>query len=214
MSDTHRFTRKEELANSIIHGIGAALSVSALVLLIVTASLNGSAIHVVCFTIFGVTMVLLYVSSTLVHSFPEGRVKDLFDIFDHSSIYLFIAGTYTPYLLIVIKGSLGWTLFGIIWGMAAFGVVFKAYFVKKFLFLSTFIYIVMGWLIVFAWQPLASTLPYNGLVLLVIGGVLYTVGSIFYVWRGFTYHHAIWHLFVLAGSAAHFFSIFFYVIQV
>ncbi|OZM56705.1 hemolysin D [Lottiidibacillus patelloidae] len=214
MANTHVYTRREELVNAITHGLGAVLSIAALVLLIVFSSLKGNVWHIVSFTIFGSTMVILYVSSTLVHSFPEGKVKDLFDIFDHSSIYLFIAGTYTPYLLVVIKGALGWTLFGVVWGIAVFGVVFKAYFVKKFLFLSTFIYILMGWLIVFAWKPLSSTLPYNGLVLLVMGGVLYTIGTVFYVWRGFPYHHAVWHLFVIAGSVTHFFSVILYVILV
>jgi hemolysin III len=212
MANIHSYTRKEEVVNAITHGLGAALSIAGLVLLIVFASLKGNAWHVVSFTIYGSTMVILYLSSTLVHSFPDGKVKDILDIFDHSSIYLFIAGTYTPYLLTVVKGSLGWTLFGIVWGIAIAGVIFKAYFVKRFLFLSTFIYILMGWLIIFAWKPLVVALPYNGLVLLVIGGVLYTIGTIFYVWRGFPYHHAVWHLFVIAGSICHYFSILLYII--
>ncbi|WP_058303163.1 PAQR family membrane homeostasis protein TrhA [Gorillibacterium timonense] len=207
MANTHVYTRREEVANSITHGIGVALSVAALVLLIVFASLRGNAWHVVSFTIFGVTMLLLYTSSTLVHAFQEGKVKDLFTIFDHSSIYLFIAGTYTPITLSVIRGPLGWTLFGIIWGIALLGVVFKVFFVKRFLFTSTLIYILMGWVVVFAWKPLVAGFPHEALVMLVIGGVLYTLGTIFYVWRTFPYHHAVWHLFVLGGSVMHFFSI-------
>lgn len=214
MADTYTYSRREEVANAITHGIGAFLSIAALALLIVFASLFGTAWHVVSFTIYGVTMLLLYVSSTLVHSFPEGKVKDLFEIFDHASIYLFIAGTYTPFLFIVVRGSLGWTLFGVVWGIAISGVVFKAFFVKKFLFLSTLFYIAMGWLIVLAWNPLVETLATGGIVLLVAGGLLYTVGTVFYVWRGFPFHHAIWHMFVLAGSAAHFFAILLYVLPI
>jgi hemolysin III len=212
MSVTHVFSKKEEIANATIHGIGAVLSVAALILLIIFSSLEGTALHVVSFIIYGVTMLLLYLSSTLVHSFPEGKTKDLFEIFDHSSIYLFIAGTYTPILFHIVQGSLGWVLFGIVWGMAAMGVVFKSFFSKRFLFTSTFLYILMGWLIVIAWKPLLMNLNGNGLLLLVIGGVLYTVGTVFYVWRSFPYHHAIWHLFVLAASILHFFVILLYIL--
>lgn len=209
---THIFSKKEELANAITHGIGALLSIAALVLLVVFASIEGTALHVVSFALFGVTMVILYLSSTLVHSFPQGKIKDMFEIFDHSSIYLFIAGTYTPFLLVAIKGALGWTLFGVIWGIALFGVLFKVFFVKRFVILSTLFYVLMGWMIVFAWRPLAQALDGNGLILLVGGGLLYTIGTIFYMWRSFQFHHAVWHLFVLAGSASHFFAIFFYVL--
>ncbi|GED14153.1 PAQR family membrane homeostasis protein TrhA [Aneurinibacillus migulanus] len=212
MASTHVFTKKEEVANAIIHGIGAVLSVIALVALIIAASESGTAWHVTSFTIYGVTMLLLYVSSTLVHSFPEGRVKDIFEICDHASIYLFIAGTYTPFLFLVVKGALGWTLFGIVWGMALIGVVFKLFFTKKFLYLSTVLYILMGWLIIFAWKPLVTSLPTGGLVLLVTGGVLYTIGAVFYVWRMFPFHHAVWHVFVLAGTVTHFFGVFYYLL--
>lgn len=212
MANTHVYSKREEIANAVTHGIGAALSVAALVLLIVFASMKGTAWHVVSFTIYGVTMLLLYVSSTLVHSFPEGKTKDLFEIFDHSSIYLYIAGTYTPLLLTVIRSALGWTLFGIVWGIAVAGVVFKAFFTKRFLFTSTVFYILMGWLIVFAWKPLAAGFHGGGLTLLVTGGILYTLGTVFYVWRSFPYHHAVWHLFVLAGSTAHFFAILLYAV--
>ncbi len=212
MANTHTFSRREEIANSITHGIGVLLSIAALVLLIVFASLEGTPWHVVSFTIYGVTMLLLYISSTLVHSFPEGKWKDLFEIFDHSSIYLFIAGSYTPIMFHVVKGALGWSLFGVVWGIAIAGVVFKAFFAKKFLFTSTLMYIIMGWIIVFAWKPLVMTLPTGGLHLLMIGGVLYTVGTIFYVWRSFPFHHAVWHLFVLAGTIVIFFAILLFVL--
>lgn len=212
MANTHVYTRREEVANAITHGIGTVLSIAALVLLIVFASLEGNAWHVVSFTIYGVSMLLLYTSSTLVHSFPEGKVKDLFEIFDHSSIYLFIAGTYTPILFNVIRGTLGWTLFGIVWGIAVAGIVFKAFYTKRFLFTSTIFYILMGWVIVFAWNSLVENFAGGGLTLLVIGGILYTLGTVFYVWRSFPYHHAVWHLFVLAGTIVHFFMVLLYVL--
>ncbi len=212
MAETHRFSKKEELANAITHGIGALLSIAALTILVIYSSIYGSTWHVVSFTIFGATMVLLYFSSTLVHSFPEGKVKNLFEIFDHSSIYFFIAGTYTPFLFIIIKGWVGWTLFGVVWALAIGGTIFKAFFVKKFLFMSTVLYVVMGWLIVFAWNQISSNLHPNGLMLLVAGGLLYTIGAVFYVWRGFKFHHAVWHLFVLAGTASHFFAVLLYLL--
>ncbi|RED56842.1 PAQR family membrane homeostasis protein TrhA [Cohnella lupini] len=212
MADTHVYTKKEEIANAITHGLGTLLSIAGLVILIVFASLQGTAWHVVSFTIFGVTMLMLYTASTLVHSFPEGKVKDLFETFDHSCIYLFIAGTYTPLLLVTLRSPLGWTLFGIVWGLAIGGVVFKAFFTKKFLVLSTLFYVMMGWLIVFAWKPLNDLLQPEGIRLLIIGGLLYTVGSVFYIWRGFPYHHALWHLFVVGGSVMHFFAILLYVL--
>jgi hemolysin III len=214
LANTHVFSKREEIANSITHGIGALLSIAALVILIVFSTLYGNAWHIVSFTIYGASMFILYMSSTLVHSFPEGKAKDIFEIFDHSSIYIFIAGTYTPFLLVVIKGGLGWTLFGVVWGLAIAGTVFKCFFVKKYLFTSTILYVVMGWLMIFAWKPLTNSLAPQGLNLLIIGGVLYTFGAIFYVWRGFQFHHALWHLFVIAASAAHFFCILIYVLPI
>jgi hemolysin III len=210
MVNTHTYSRREEIVNAVTHGIGALLSVVALVLLIVFSCLYSSPWHVVSFTIYGVTMLMLFVSSTLLHSFPEGKLKDLFEIFDHSSIYLFIAGTYTPFLFVVIRGALGWSLFGVIWGIAIAGIVFKAFFTKRFLFLSTLFYVAMGWLIVIAWNPLTASLPHSGLVLLILGGALYTLGTVFYVWRAFPYHHAIWHVFVLAGAIMHFLTVILY----
>ncbi|MED4404079.1 hemolysin III family protein [Metabacillus fastidiosus] len=212
MGETHTFSKGEEIANSITHGIGSLLSIAALVLLIVFSASYGDAWHIVSFTLFGVTMFLLYTCSTLVHSFPAGKAKDLFEILDHSAIYFFIAGTYTPFLFIAVKGWLGWTLFGIVWGLAIGGTIFKTFYVKKFIFFSTVLYVVMGWLIVFAWNHIVQSVPYNGVVLLVTGGILYTVGAVFYVWRGFKFHHAIWHLFVLAGTVLHFFSVLFYLL--
>ncbi|MFM9277354.1 PAQR family membrane homeostasis protein TrhA [Paenibacillus jiagnxiensis] len=210
MANTYTYSRREEVANAITHGIGVLLSIAALVLLIVVSATEGTAWHVVSFTVYGITMLLLYTNSTLLHILKEGKAKDLFEFLDHSCIYLFIAGTYTPFLLTAIRGTLGWTLFGVIWGIAVLGVVFKAFFTKKFLFMSTIFYIAMGWLIVIAWNPLTAVLPDAGIVLLVAGGLLYTLGTVFYVWKAFPYHHAVWHVFVLGGSILHFFAVLLY----
>ncbi|MGF9891015.1 hemolysin III family protein [Priestia megaterium] len=213
MADTHTYTKGEEIANSISHGIGALLSIAALVLLIVYSSLYGTPWHIVSFTIFGSTMLLLYISSTMVHSLPQGKGKDIFEILDHSSIYFFIAGTYTPFLLIAVKDTLGWTLLGIVWGVAIAGTIFKVFFVKKFLYTSTALYILMGWMIVFAWNPLTDTIQREGIYYLVAGGIAYTVGAVFYVWRS-RFNHLIWHIFVIVGSLLHFFCIFLYVLPI
>lgn len=211
MANTYTFTRREEIVNAITHGFGAAFSVAALVLLIVFAVIKGDSEHVVSFTIYGSMMLLLYSASTLVHSFPEGRAKRVFEIMDHACIYLFIAGTYTPILLHVVQGTLGWTMFIIVWGLAICGVVFKLFYTSRFLYTSTLVYLMMGWMIVIAWGPIKANLAPAGLHLLMAGGLLYTVGTLFYVWRSFKHHHAVWHLFVLGGSVLHFFLIMLYV---
>ncbi|WP_027409120.1 PAQR family membrane homeostasis protein TrhA [Anoxybacteroides tepidamans] len=208
MANTHAFTKEEEIVHAITHGLGVVFSIVALVVLTTSASIRGNAWHVVSFALFGGTMLLLYASSTVVHALPEGRWKRLFEIFDHSAIYFFIAGTYTPFLFLAVKGAIGWTLFGIVWGLALAGTVFKCFFVNRFLYTSTVVYIAMGWLIVFAWKPLVAGLSSEGVTYLVAGGILYTVGALFYVWRGFIFHHAIWHLFVLGGSMAHFWAVY------
>lgn len=212
MTNTYVYSRREEVANAVTHGIGAVLSIAALTLLVVFASLKGTAWHVTSFAVYGSTMLMLYTASTLVHSFREGKLKDLFETFDHSCIYLFIAGTYTPIMLTVLRSPLGWTVFGIVWGIAVAGVVFKAFFTKRFVFLSTLFYLLMGWMVVLVWGPLQEALPAGGLHLLMAGGLLYTLGSVFYVWRAFKYHHAVWHLFVVGGSVLHFFAILLYVL--
>lgn len=207
--ETYIFTKKEETAHSITHGFGALLSIAALVVAIVLASFTKDPWVIVSVTIYGTTMLLMYLSSTIVHTLPEGKVKDIFQIIDHAAIYLFIAGTYTPLLLISLRSSLGWTIFGIVWGIALAGIIFKIFFVKKFLIMSTVFYVLMGWMIVLVWEPMLAALPHQTILYLVIGGLLYTVGAVFYVWRKIPYHHAVWHLFVLAGSAFHFFAILF-----
>lgn len=210
LAATHSFSKGEELANSITHGIGAIFSIVALVLLIIFGSIKGSEMHIVSFGIFGITMLFLYISSTLVHSLRQGKAKDIFEILDHSAIYFFIAGTYTPYLFIIVQGWQGWTIFGIVWGLAILGTVFKCFFVKKYLYTSTILYLLMGWSIIVIWKPIIQNLSIAGIVLLVAGGLIYSIGSIFYMWRGFKYHHAIWHVFVIAGSACHFFGVLLY----
>jgi hemolysin III len=212
MAFTHTFTKKEELANAITHGIGSVLSLAGLILLIMFALNKGTAWHVLSFTVYGVSMLLLYVASTLLHSLPNGKAKDVFEVLDHSFIYVFIAGTYTPILLNLVQGTLGLVLLLIIWAIAVLGAVFKAFFTKKFLFTSTLIYIGMGWIVVFLWKPIMTHLPQAGLVLLVAGGLFYTLGTVFYVWRKFPYHHAVWHLFVLTGSILHYFMILLYIL--
>lgn len=209
MNNEENYTKGEEITNAIIHGIGSGLAIAALVILIVFASTRGGARYVVSYTIYGSTLVLLYIASTLYHSLPRGKGKDVFEIFDHSAIYLLIAGSYTPLSLVALKGPLGWTIFGIVWGLSVIGIVFKVFFVKKFVVLSTVLYIAMGWLIIIAIKPLMNFMNTTSLIFLVAGGVLYTLGTIFYVWRKMKYHHAIWHLFVLAGSICHFFTMIF-----
>jgi len=212
MDNVEKFSIKEEVFNAISHGVGALLSISALVLLVVFSAIKGDAWHIVSTAIYGATLIILYLSSTLYHAIQKKKAKAVFEIFDHASIYLLIAGTYTPFALVTLRGVTGWTIFGIIWGLAVLGVLFKVFFIKKFNFLATIIYILMGWLIVFAFGPLVQNLKGNGLALLVWGGIAYTAGTFFYLYRKFKYHHLIWHFFVLAGSILHFFCIFFYVI--
>ena len=207
MASTHVFSKEEEISNSITHGIGVILSIAALVILIVFASLYGNVWHVVSFTLFGATMLLLYTSSTLLHALKPGQAKDFFEIMDHSSIYFFIAGSYTPFLLVAVQSATGWTLFGIVWGLAIAGTIFKSFFVKKFLFTSTLLYVVMGWLIVFVWNDLVADIHPTSLILLIIGGLLYTVGAVFYIWKLFKHHHAVWHIFVLSATVCHFFAV-------
>jgi len=210
--DAHVFSKREEIAHAITHGIGSLLSIIALIFLIFFASINDGILSIISVTVFGVTMLLMYISSTLVHSLPVGKWKNALLIIDHASIYFFIAGTYTPLLLITIQGTIGWILFGIVWGLALIGTILKVFFVKRFVVLSTLFYILMGWLIVVAWGPLSEAMHQNGLVLLISGGIFYTVGAIFYVWKKIPYHHVIWHIFVIIGSTFHFFTILLYVI--
>jgi len=201
----------EEIANSVTHGIGAGLSVAALVILVVFGAKQGDAWRVVSFSIFGSTLIALYLSSTLYHAFRNPKIKRWMKLLDHSSIYLLIAGTYTPIMLTVLRGGWGWTLFGIIWGLALAGIIFKLMFIGRLKKLSLAIYVAMGWLVVIAIKPMLAAVPAGMLMFMLIGGVSYTFGVIFYVWKALPYHHAVWHLFVLGGSITHFFGIMFYI---
>ncbi|MDN4492683.1 PAQR family membrane homeostasis protein TrhA [Ureibacillus aquaedulcis] len=191
---------KEELWNAITHGIGLFISIPTCVILILLAVQKGSAIQIVSYSVFGGSLVLLFLMSTLLHSMPE-KYKRFFSILDHSSIYILIAGSYTPFLLIAIDGALGIVLLSIIWTIAVFGVVFKCLFIHKFETFSLILYIAMGWLIIFAIKPLYEFLQFDGFTVLLSGGLLFTFGAVFYAWRKLPYNHAIWHLFVIGGCA-------------
>jgi hemolysin III len=200
-------TLGEEIVNSITHGIGTLLSIAALVLLVVFAVAKGNAWHVVSFSVFGSTLVLLYLSSTLYHSFTKQKVKNLFARFDHAAIFLLIAGTYTPFVLTTIRGVLGWTLFGIIWSLAIAGVIIRSIYLTRFRKLMVGIYVLMGWMFLIAVVPMVQNLPRASVVFLFVGAGCYSLGVVFYAWRNLKYGHGIWHLFVLAGSMMHFFSV-------
>lgn len=202
-------TKKEEIWNAISHGIGFIFTIPALVFLILKGVQKGSAIHIVSYTVFGVSMLLLFLMSTLLHSMPV-KLKRLFSIFDHSAIYILIAGTYTPFALISLQGALGWTLFGIVWGLAVLGILFKVFFIHRYEFVSLIFYVLMGWLIVIAIKPLIQSITMPGFLLLLAGGLLYTVGAVFYAWRRIPYNHAIWHVFVIAGSVCMYLSVLLY----
>ena len=199
----------EERWNAITHGLGLLVSIPISCLLIIYAALNGSAAEVTSFSIFGASLILLFLMSTLLHSVPE-KYKRFFSILDHSSIYILIAGTYTPFLLIAIGGTLGIVMLCIIWSIAIFGVVFKCLFIHRFEKLSLVIYIVMGWLIIIMIHPLITYLTMNGFMLLLAGGLFFTFGAIFYAWTRLPFNHAIWHLFVIAGCGCIVGCVYFY----
>jgi hemolysin III len=207
-----RYTLGEEIAHSVTHGVGALFAIAGLAVLVVFAALRGNAWHVVGCSIYGATLVLMYTASTLYHALTAPRAKRVFRILDHSSIYLVIAGTYTPFTLVSLRGVWGWTLFGLIWAMAAAGIVFKALALGRLRVLSVVFYLTMGWLVVIAANPLAHALAPRGLALLAAGGAAYTIGVIFFAWKSMRYHHMIWHLFVMLGSALHFFAVLLYVV--
>ncbi|MCA9875253.1 MAG: hemolysin III family protein [Anaerolineales bacterium] len=202
------YTRKEELANSITHGIGAALSVAGLITLVVLAIVYGDIWRIVSFSIYGSSLLTLYLASTLYHSLQRPRVKAVLRKFDHASIYILIAGTYTPFLLVSLRGTaVGWTFFILVWGMAVAGIAWKMFFLGRLEVIATIIYVLMGWMCVLVFKQMMAAIPTAGLVMLVTGGVVYTLGVIFYAWEKLPYNHAIWHLFVLGGSICHFVAI-------
>ena len=205
------YTVREEIWSSLIHGIGIALSLAGLIVLVTMAAQNGNVWVVVSTAIFGVSMVVLYTASTLYHAIPTPEIKLKLKKFDHISIYYLIAGTYTPFMLVNMRDSVGWTVFGIIWGLALIGTVLKLCTqgsgTKAW---SIGLYLLMGWLVVFASKQLAARLPDIGLTFLVLGGLFYTLGIFFYVWKSRQYTHAVWHFFVLSGTVMHFFAVLYY----
>ena len=202
----------EEIFNSITHGVEIVISITALVIMVFFSSRYGSAIHIVSSIIFGAALILLYTASTLYHSFQKPEIKQTFKIIDHSCIYVLIAGTYTPFLLVTLRGILGWSMFALVWSLTVIGVLFKIFLIHRFKIISTIAYILMGWLIIFAIKPLMQLLPEGGLLLLIYGGLAYTLGTIFYAWEKLPFNHTIWHSFVLTGSICHFFAIMFYIV--
>ncbi len=207
------YTVGEEIFNSVSHGVGAVLSIAALVLLVVFAVLYSDGYGLAGAIIYGISLILLYTMSMVYHIVQNKAAKKILRIFDHCSIFILIAGTYTPYLLVTLRGVLGWVIFGIIWGVTLIGVILNAISLEKFKKLSLICYIAMGWGVVLSIKPMAQNLALGGIVLLVAGGVVYTAGVVFYVLKKYRYMHSVWHLFVLAGSVCHYFSILLYVLK-
>jgi hemolysin III len=201
----------EEIANAVTHGIGALVAAAGLVVMVVVAARRGSAWQVAACSIYGASLVLLYLNSTLYHALAHNRAKHVFKILDHASIYVLIAGTYTPFTLVTLGGGWGWALFGIVWGLAIVGVVFKSIWIGRLKILSTAVYVAMGWLAIVAVKPLLAALPVSGFLWLLAGGLCYTGGVAFYAsrWR---YAHFLWHLWVMAGSACHYWAVYRYVL--
>ncbi|HET7600405.1 MAG TPA: hemolysin III family protein [Gemmatimonadales bacterium] len=206
-------SRGEELANALTHGAGLLACVMAVPMLLIAARERGDPWQLAGCGVFGATLVILYTVSTLYHAVPAPRAKRVLQVVDHAAIYLLIAGTYTPFAIGVLRDRLGWTLFGVVWGIAALGVIFKLFCGVRFPRLSVLGYLAMGWLGIIAARPLAESLPGGGLAWIAAGGLLYTVGVVFYWWERPRYSHAVWHLFVLGGSFCHFWAVFAYVLS-
>ena len=212
MDGTQHYTPLEEMTNIISHAIGLILSIVALLLMLIRASESGNTLHIVSAAIFGVSLIALYAASTLYHSAKDPKVRSRLRINDHATIYILIAGTYTPFTLITLNGWVGWTIFGVSWGMAIAGLILKLFFTGKYNVLSTLMYVLMGWIIIFAIKPLINSLSSEGLFWLVAGGVAYTTGAVIYSIKKIKFNHATFHLFVLLGSFCHFISVYFYVL--
>lgn len=195
--------RREELANSLTHGVGTVLAIASLTVMVAFASVKGSARHVVGSALFGTGLVLVYLMSTLYHAIPLPGAKRVLRVLDHSAIFLLIAGTYTPFCLVTLRGAWGWSVFGVVWGLAVAGIVLKASLFDRMAWVSTALYLAMGWVLLAAMVPLWQRLPAGGLAWLFGGGLCYTGGVLFYRRKSMTYHHAWWHLCVLAGSGCH-----------
>jgi hemolysin III len=209
--DADRYTTAEELANSLTHGLGLLLAVVGLVVLVASAALHGGAREVVGCAVFGASLVLLYTSSTLYHSVRAPQAKRLLRTLDHSAIFLLIAGTYTPFTLVTLRGPWGWSLFAVVWSLAAAGITLRLVLRRRPTALFLSLYLAMGWCVIVAARPLYAAVGPPGVALLVAGGLAYSLGVPFYVWRRLPYHHAVWHLFVLAGSAFHYAAVLRYV---
>ncbi len=208
------FTLNEEIFHSITHAIGSGLSIAGLVILVVIAVLNGDIYQIIGFSIFGASLVLLYLASTLYHGIQEPRTKRVLKIFDHSAIYLLIAGSYTPFLLVAIRGTTGWILLIVVWMIALIGITMKVLFIDRFQVLSVITYLVMGWLCVFVFREMLSSIPIGGIIWLAAGGILYTIGVFFYAKQKTPYMHAVWHFFVLGGSICHYFAVLFFLAEI
>jgi hemolysin III len=207
------YTLGEEVANSLTHGLGVGLAIAALVILVAFAVLAHDGFKLASAIVYGVTLVLQYAASTLYHALPQPRVKHVFKILDHCGIFLLIAGTYTPFCLVTLREAGGWWLFGVIWGLAILGIALEAFWVYRPPWVSALLFLGMGWLVVVSIGPLVDNLAPPGLWLLVAGGLAYTVGTVFYVLERIPYMHAVWHLWVLAGSVLHFLAVLLYVIR-
>ena len=215
MKDIERieyYSSIEEKINIISHATGFILSIVAFVLLVMHASLHGDVWQIVSFSIFGASLIILYGASTLYHSAKNPLLRNKLNIIDHASIYVLIAGTYTPFTLVTLKGTIGWVIFGISWGLALTGIILKLFFTGKYDLISTITYVFMGWVIVFAIKPLIHHLPFEGLLWLFAGGISYTIGAILYSIKKIKFNHAVFHILVLIGSFCHFVSVFFYVL--
>ncbi len=204
------YGQSQEIINSITHGIGAILSIFGLIMLLYISIQKEDIWRIVSFAIYGATLIFLYISSTIYHSVTDKRKKYIFRILDHIAIYLLIAGSYTPLTLVLLRGPLGWIIFGVVWLIALAGIFMKIFFFNKTKILSMILYIIMGWLIVVATKPIISILPTGILYLLIVGGLCYSIGIIFYIIPKVPYNHTIWHIFVLAGSFTHFLGYYFF----
>lgn len=213
LDNKKQYTLGEEIFNSVSHGTGALLAIAGCVVLIVFSAIYGGAWEVVSASIYGATLIILYTMSTLYHALTNPKAKRVFRILDHNTIFLLIAGTYTPYTLVSIRGALGWTIFGIIWGVAILGITLNSVNLEKFKKFSMICYIAMGWAIVLAIKPLVQAIPLISTVFLLVGGVCYSIGIPFYKRKQTKYMHSIWHLFVIAGSVFHYFSVFFAIVR-
>lgn len=200
-------TRAEEIANTVSHGIGALLSAVGLAMLVAVSASGGDPWRITSVSVFGASLVLLFLASALYHAMQDPRVKRVFQALDHAAIFLLIAGTYTPFALVVLGGAWGWSLFGAVWGIAAFGIPFEVVLLERFPKISTILYLAAGWVGIFAVVPLYQALPFGALCWIVGGGIAYTLGVIFFAWERLPYHHTIWHLFVLLGAGCHFFAV-------